>query len=279
MVSCLPDRRIRDRATKALVIMVRNKPTIAINLLTKFEACDDDYITERLLIAVYGAFLLNYDSTEIQEIAEYLYKMYFQNETTHLNVIIRDHARLLIELALKRGFIENLPDMSVIRPPYWSNEIIIDLRKEFEEFENDEVKYPGLHIGKMWELSSEPSDFARYIAEYLIRDIIDVGSNQLDFKNIYNGFYSKVFDLGYPGSNDGCAEFDQMISEKFIQDRTRKIWAERLGKKYNRIVLSRFLGQLNDDKTLAANEDSPHAETRLQALNLRHIDPSDIRHF
>jgi hypothetical protein len=98
-----PDRRIRDRATMAMVSILRARPSIIAWLVRKFAETEDEYIAERVLVAAYGALLLNQSEPHVKEAAAELYERYFAEAEPPLNASLRDHARLIIELAVELG--------------------------------------------------------------------------------------------------------------------------------------------------------------------------------
>ncbi|MCH8073938.1 MAG: hypothetical protein IIA09_18555, partial [Proteobacteria bacterium] len=101
---CLaPDRRVRDRATKGLVCIGFAHPQVPHNIVKRFIHCNDEYVVERVLVAAYGVFLLRGDGVGLKETASVLWDQYFEPQAgPPLNASIRDHARLILELAQDR---------------------------------------------------------------------------------------------------------------------------------------------------------------------------------
>ena len=95
-----PDRKIRDKSTKGLVRIFLACPESMNHLLIKFFSFDDEYIEERVVIAVYGALLLDPDKKITESVAAQVWETYFkQKNGLPLNASIRDHSRLILELA------------------------------------------------------------------------------------------------------------------------------------------------------------------------------------
>ena len=273
-----PDRRIRDRATKTLTAILYKKPSIALELLTKFKNCDDEYITERLFVAIYGAFLLNRSSEYATKISKYLLENYCTTDQWPLNVSIRDHIRLILELSISLDSSFKIGNLSEIQTMISDVQPIIDLSKDLEKPVIDEKKIPNLDIGKLYGMNFN-TDFGIYVVKSSIEEIVgrDPNNHDIDFKNLNNGFLNAVLKLGYPGEGDRCANFDNLILGKFGSLRGNPGWAERLGKKYNWIILKQFLGQLIDQKRLSSDDNSFEPENFLQGVNLRDIDSTDLR--
>ena len=267
------NRRIRDRATKSLTVLLKNKPEIVLNLLEKFQTCDDEYITERILVAIYGAFLLNPSSEYLSEVSKFLYSFYYENGKIPYNVSIRDHARLIIELALKICPEFKITDYQIIETPASTNDKFIrfDMKEEIPDISYE--KHPNLHIGRMFGAPTEPSDFAKYIVKPHIESIIGELSDE-KLLVIYNGIFASIVGFDNPGYNNNCAKFDHMILDKFGAFRTRPVWSERLGKKYSWVVFKQLLGLLYDKRNSKADDNK---FTGLQSYNLRDIDPTDLR--
>jgi hypothetical protein len=91
-----PDRRIRDRATMAMVSLFRSRPSVVVPLLRRFAESDDEYIAERVLVASYGVLLLRPSASHLHDAASEIYDRYFAEGEPPLNASLRDHARLII---------------------------------------------------------------------------------------------------------------------------------------------------------------------------------------
>jgi hypothetical protein len=121
------------------------------------------------------------------------------------------------------------------------------------------------------------TDFARYVVEPRVTRAFDTDKAGLDKLGIFRWFLGKAVELGYPGPNDDCAHFDRALLNKFGGGRGKPGWAERLGKKYYWIFLRQLVGRLADhaDRRTWSATFPPSAD--LQGLDLRDIDPTDIR--
>ena len=88
------DRRVRDRASKALTLLLSVDTNQASRLVERFEGVDDEYIKERVLQATYSAYLLNPSNRAafIDALSEAI-SPGFDTQ----NVLIRDFIRLLAD--------------------------------------------------------------------------------------------------------------------------------------------------------------------------------------
>jgi hypothetical protein len=124
------------------------------------------------------------------------------------------------------------------------------------------------------------TDFARYIVEPRVVNAFEVEGAGLDKLGLLRWFLKKAEELGYPGPGDGCAIFDRNLLAEFGGGRGKPGWAERLGKKYYWILLRQLVGQLADHLPRRDWLGAPSAPSDdLQGLDLRDIDPTDIRMF
>ena len=272
------DRRIRDSATKTLIAILLEKPNIAILLLQKLQNCDDEYITERLLVAIYGALLLNESSEDVIKVSEFLYEKYCNADQWPLNVCLRENIRLIIELALRLNSKDSKIDKSKIQTLVSAVDPVINSTTDRDRPKIDNWWIDILDIGKM-RGEGIPSDFLNYEVNPKIRGLVDnkhMGGN-FDFKNLDNGFLNAVIKMGYPGKDEICAKFDSLLIERFGSYGGGRNWVERLSKKYNWIILKKLLGQIIDQKRLGNIGTPPDSETDLEVMGLRDIDPTDLR--
>jgi hypothetical protein len=275
-----PDRRIRDRATMAMVCIFRARPTTVVTLIRRFAKCEDEYISERVLVAAYGALLLNQKEPHVRDAATEVYQCYFVRNGPPLNVSIRDHARLIIELAVELGVPP--PEIESVRhsPPYSSPwPITLPKDEDLKQFVEDHERFPRMNLTQQFNLATG-TDFARYIIEPRVIDEFDIGAAGLDKMGLFRWFFKRAVELGYPGPGNECALFDRILLREFGGGRGKPGWAERLGKKYYWIFLRQLVGQISDHvsrKSWSGALTPPSAD--LQGLDLRDIDPTDLRLF
>lgn len=272
------DRRIRDRATKGLVRLFMAAPNIICKTLGRFIDTDDDYILERVSIAAYGAVLRLHNDTILQELAKTIYTRVFNIDQIPVNALIRDWLRLIVELANQRKLLSKDMDPGIFRPPYNSSwPISFPSKKDIENLvETDafqlEMNLSSYGIG---------TDFARYILPSVTNkyDLEAVGITE---SQIRRWFIQSVAELGYPGKDDKCYGYDRYMVGKFGGGRGKPVWAERLGKKYYWILLHRLAGIFADNMPEKVDPWDNNGVTtlpKLQGVELRDIDPTDLRAF
>lgn len=275
-----PDRRIRDQATMAMVSVFRERPSAITPLIHAFARCDDEYIAERVLVAGYGALLLNQSRPHLQKVASEIYTLYFDLEEPPLNASLRDHARLIIELANDLDVSPPQAKPEKYQPPYSSRwPIDFPTEEDVKPFEEDRERFPQMQLTERFGLALG-TDFARYIVEPKTLRAFDIHAEGIEKLDLFRWFLQKVVDWGYPGKDDRCALFDRILLTKFGGGRGKPKWAERLGKKYYWILLNQLVGQLSDHVSKKDWSGSIHEPSNdLQGLNLRDIDPTDLRVF
>ena len=273
-----PDRRIRDRATMAMVSIFRAQPATVTLLIRDFARCDDEYIAERVLVAGYGALLLNQSKPDLQEAASEVYNLYFAAVEPPLNASLRDHARLIIELAVELGVAPRNVKTHRYRPPYSSPwPIILPTEEEVEPFAEDRKRFPRMKLDELG--LAIGTDFARYIVKPRVVDAFDIEDAGIDELDLFRWFLKRAVEFGYPGPDDRCAIFDRILLAKFGGGRGKPGWAERLGKKYYWIFLNQLVGQIADHVPRKSWSGVSVPSNDLQGLDLRDIDPTDIRMF
>jgi hypothetical protein len=120
-------------------------------------------------------------------------------------------------------------------------------------------------------------DFWRYQVESKIRDF-DLDTAGISHENIACWLMVEVLRLGYPGTNQCALKTDRAISGEFGNGRSRKGYADRLGKKYYWTLLHRLLGVLADNvqpKTSYSGRKAGPAH--LWSVDVRKADLTDVR--
>jgi hypothetical protein len=123
------NRAIRDRATKALASLLAPRLDVAADALSRFQSVNDLCVLERLLASIYGAALQGLDDDGLPRLATMVFDSIFAEGKPPMNVLLRDHARGIIEYAHWRGVLPDGVDLARARPPYsspWSIEAVPD---------------------------------------------------------------------------------------------------------------------------------------------------------
>jgi hypothetical protein len=95
-ICTVPDRELRDLSTKTIVKLLTNRLALVVPLLQQFELCDDPYIHERLLAAVYGACARSDESQPFNELCSFLRSSKFP-----ANILLQDYIRQIMAIATK----------------------------------------------------------------------------------------------------------------------------------------------------------------------------------
>jgi len=163
-------RFLRDGATKAAVNLLTNRLHLIRPLLEAFENVDDPYVKERLYAVAYGSAMRSRKTESIKDLASYIYEKVFKDSTPPPDVLLRDYARGVIELALRYGAKMDI-DKKKIRPPYrseWPKDIPkkdeLEAKYSYEATEQRGRKIDK-YIRRLYSdiASSGFSDFNRYI--------------------------------------------------------------------------------------------------------------------
>jgi hypothetical protein len=183
-------RGIRDRATKALAALLSTRLEIAARLIRHFEAVDDPYILDRVLASAYGAALQGLTVKGLGELAQTIFSCIFDRDQVPVHVLIRDHARGIIELARWRGVLPSTIDIAKARPPYRSAWPIEDVSKETVEGYTQEYKLGHRFTDEIVSSSVNDGDFARYVVDHPVGEfsclpIAWVGSNEKEISEAW----------------------------------------------------------------------------------------------
>ena len=114
------NRIIRDRATKALTAVLLARSDLLPDHVTEFSKVDDLYVLERLWAAAYGAACIDPVRERVKEYAMVAATSVFGGKTPPPNILLRDYARGLIDLASSKVALPTKIDVRKCRPPYGS---------------------------------------------------------------------------------------------------------------------------------------------------------------
>lgn len=93
-------RPLRDRATKALVALLADRPALARAVWDRFRELDDGYVTERILASLYGAAMQGrWRQDQLSSTALTIHRDLFSDQRLTENALLRDHALGLIDYA------------------------------------------------------------------------------------------------------------------------------------------------------------------------------------
>jgi hypothetical protein len=160
------NRYLRDKATKALVNLFSYRIHILRKVILEFLDVDDPYVLERLFAVAYGCAMRCTDKDSIGELSKDIYHWIFKDEKPPPNILLRDYARGVIELALYHG-IELDIEVERIRPPYkskWPSFRVPSKKRLEKRVESQEgVPDEGWARSTLFNSIMGSEDFARYI--------------------------------------------------------------------------------------------------------------------
>ncbi len=113
------NRFIRDRATRALVSMLIDRPAIVAELLSEFLTVDDPYVVERAFAVAYGVALRTREVGQLRCLGKLILDRCFTSGELPVHLLTRDYARGIVDVAARRAGLQLQP--SVIEPPYRSD--------------------------------------------------------------------------------------------------------------------------------------------------------------
>ena len=254
------DGRVRDWATRSAIRLFLAHPDTLPRVVEQFIVCDDDVVKERTLLSAYGALMELADPARTHALAETLRVRVTADPAVFDNAVLRDAIRCITGLA--RHLVGNQPSLSpdfLDGPlsPKWQPEIPTSeecktyrIHKYFHpvEFLSDFVKYTLLCLNR-WTKDLSKEEMARWMIRYISED------------------------LGYEASK--CHLYDDYIVGKYGPGREKPVWAERIGKKYQRIALQRLTSRLHDHVAPSASQwESSSARSGLILPDERLFDPT-----
>lgn len=269
------DRILRDKASKAIVELLKVHFALCLPLLKKYENINDPYVSQRLYGTIFGACVKR--TAEFREefklLTEYVYTAVFCQEKVYPDILMRDFARLIIE-----RFIYEFPDdieidRQKITPPYQSDVIpIIDNGdnnpSESESADISASMQPNTHHALIqW------GDFGRYVFQSAFEYYEDVNienAHMYALQYIYS-------ELGY--QDELFAGYDRHRSPFGVNySQTKKV--ERIGKKYQWIAFYHILARVSDNypKTKRYDDDTDEFTGPWQ-LSIRDFDPTTNQFF
>jgi len=202
-----PNRFVRDKATKGIVCLLQNRIHLFPQLLKKFKDVNDPYVTERLFAIAYSCVLKNQeDIKNFKILAEWIYENIFKDNKPPIHILLRDYARGVIEVALKKGVKLKINEDD-INPPYkstWPKNIPSkkELKEKYypEDFFKDKTKDRGFL--DIWFSVLGGGDFDRYI----------IGTNSW-----MCGWSGRKLKSPEPNRKKLLEEFKEKLTEKQIE--------------------------------------------------------------
>jgi hypothetical protein len=250
------DRRVRDRATKAIVSVGERAPGAFAKALERFRGTNDPYVVERLAAAACGVVLRAQDADVAQRIADSFVKLGEGAWPLHLST--RDFVRRIFGEARTRGW--SGPEAL---PPY-GTQWPISTRPiaEIEALAGP----PDYLYGSIWHSLSGMGDFGRYVLQTTLRHVVAEDEEALRH-DAERAVFDRVLDLGW--TPERFRDIDGRLGG-------RDGVVERVGKKYEWIAFNEIVGRIADNHAIKASwgdeEEQPYAYA--EQLVWRDIDPT-----
>lgn len=242
---------LRDTASRALIEILKQHFYLCKSLLLMFENVNDPYVIQRLYAIVFGACTKMHEKhhSEYHELAIYVYNTIFDKDLVYPDILLREYAKLIIELYMHQYHDLEEINIEAIYPPYKSVPIPTITDSPYIKGQSGGIQSiqrsmtPDTHSGYY-------GDFGRYVFQSNLNNFENV-----DVENIY--YYALQFiveELGY--TNELFEYYDQHSTRMLSRHDTIKI--ERIGKKYQRIAMFNILARISDTHYLSTPfEDKP----------------------
>ncbi len=242
------DRRVRDRATRAAVVVTERVPAVWADVIADFSGVDDEYVIERCLVAAYGALLLSRDRAAIEATARSVDSLIDARPGLLQHAQIRDHARCLLSLAAGQDV--------VIAATEDRSPIVFAEEDPLARFEDEEDAVRGYLL---WSLRD--GSFMRDRVPEALKEC----PRPIAAAKAKRWLQSRLVEMGW-SPEQFAGESEMLLADGEGAGRDR--WRERISEKYLRIALAHLVGRL-------------YARSRrrtdpLIARKLREMDPSDL---
>lgn len=267
------NRRLRDKASKASIELLKRNFSLCKPLLQRFEKVNDPYVIQRLLGNVFGACVKRSEIAidTYRELAEYVYNLVFNQETVYPDILMRDYARLILERWMYEAPADcDFIDAAKIRPPYRSTEIPLVERQEYYNKENAHSGFNSIDFSMRINHSECPGmygDFGRYTFQAALEKF-----EAVDVVNLYHYAMQYIRDnLGY--SDQLFGDYDRFrVQRNYSRHQNKKI--ERIGKKYQWIAFYNILARVSDTHLLKNWNESPYLYEGAWEPYVRDFDPT-----
>lgn len=242
------NRVLRDKASKAMIEILKKDFNMCYFLLERFTTVNDPYVIQRIYGIVLGATLKRTEKfrAEYTQLAQYVYNQIFnKEEDVYPDILLRDYARLILERYLYEYPSDNQTiNRDRINPPYSSKSIPEIDMEERDTYDKD--SFGNYFIFNSMrpdhkQLDGMYGDFGRYVLQASLSDFVDI-----DIANIYYyGIKLILNDLGY--TEELFGGYDRNIIN-YDRHQNKKI--ERIGKKYQWIAMYNILARVSDKHKL-----------------------------
>ena len=263
------NRKLRDKASKAMIAILKYNFEFCIYLLEKFNAVNDPYVIERLYGIIFGACTQRQaeNKEEYQKLTDYVYQTIFNQDIVYQDILLRDYARLIIERFIFE-YGNNKYDVSKIMPPYSSPDIPIVKPEEYRK-ESTRSGFNRINHSMIPNYSGAPGmygDFGRYTFQSALDDF-----ENADILNLYHFAMQYIRDvLKY--DDELFTQHDCSSMVRF--DRGYGGTIERIGKKYQWITFHHILARISDNHNVKRWNGDVRPFSGLWDFFVRDFDPT-----
>lgn len=246
------NRIVRDKASKAMIEILRTNFDHCKYLIGLYQGCDDPYVLQRLYGIILGACIKRNKAykEEYSLLAKEVYQLIFNRDDVYPDILLRDYARMIIERWLfEYPGSEHEIDVNKITPPYPA----IEFPQIAPPVEASYDSEPGLHLIQMSMTPDKANvgigmygDFGRYVFQSRVEDFIGA-----DIEQCYNYAIDFIKNkLGYEEKTLGFYD----THERRSASRSENKKLERIGKKYEWIAYFNILARLSDKYSIESYE-------------------------
>ncbi len=224
---------LRNKATRAMVNLLKNNTEIALDLIEFYKDIDDPYLVERLYAVTFGIITFEQDLNKIEKIALYTYENIFNQDLVYENVLVRNYAKNIVEYAKNKSKNSEIASLNVT-PPYNSKFPSIPTDEEATLFNLDYRITSSMQVDMR---GGGYGDFGRYTFQSYFREWA-YALNPYDLMKIA---LKKIHSYGY--DNEKHLLYDKSMPYGRGGDNRK----ERIGKKYQWIAFYELVAQVSDN--------------------------------
>lgn len=278
-------RGLRFRSALAAIRILRDRSKIVAELLIAFQNVNDPYIEERMYAVACGVAMRERNREALSNLASVVFHQVFGKSYVKPNLLLRDYARSILDLAAQRGCLAAEVKKETFYPPYRSKWPRILSEKKFKKMaENREwggiihSTQPNLGLGSMY------GDFGRYIMQSEVEQFSSVPLKRAftveDKDSVFDAevaqrwILQRAQELGW--TSERFKNYDSTNGGGSYHGESETYKTERIGKKYQWIALREFLGLLSDRFYMSTRWGDRQARTFVGPWQLwgRDFDPS-----
>lgn len=276
------NKRLRDRATKAAIEIILERPGLVGKYIESFSSVDDPYVVERVLASVAGACLRCPDVKHIQDAFQAVRREFYDKHNMPIHLLARDYANIVVELASKNRERLGIDKIEVATPKSQAPDFSIG-KAEME------ARAKSVGAGTIFFSCNVSTvgcgDFGCYIIKSRMRDWSSVplsspppekpekwGDNIDKIDPIAAGLWvaNRVLELGWNEELFPCDR--SQGGSRFHGAKT-----ERIGKKYQWIAYHELMARLADNFWLVNDCSTDYArvyETPIDTEFVRDLEPT-----